>query len=192
MYGWRAKIGLIIPENNVVMEHEFNKLAPEGVSVHSTRVFTDKKNIEKHEERESQVETISAKLCALKPHVVIYAIDSGSFYKGVNHNKDIAKKISNIVKVPASTTATSVIQAFKTISIKKIDVITPFPDEINIKLREFMEGNQIDVSSINRIDESKIYDDPEISPESIYTFVKDINTSDSDAIYISCTNLRTI
>jgi len=38
MYGWRARIALILAHSNTVMEPEFGRLAPEGVSVHTSRV----------------------------------------------------------------------------------------------------------------------------------------------------------
>jgi maleate cis-trans isomerase len=39
MFGWRAKIGLIVPSRNVVMEPEFSHFVPPGVSVHTSRMF---------------------------------------------------------------------------------------------------------------------------------------------------------
>ena len=37
-YGHRAKIGLIVPANNNVIEPEFWKMAPEGVAFYATRL----------------------------------------------------------------------------------------------------------------------------------------------------------
>ena len=37
-YGWRAKIGLIVPLTNTVNEAEWARMAPEGVSIHVTRM----------------------------------------------------------------------------------------------------------------------------------------------------------
>ena len=37
-YGWRAKIGVIVPPTNTVNEVEWNIMVPKGVSVHSTRM----------------------------------------------------------------------------------------------------------------------------------------------------------
>ena len=38
MYGWRGRIGLLVPSINTTMETEFWRIAPEGVSVHSARI----------------------------------------------------------------------------------------------------------------------------------------------------------
>src|SRR5947207_7386892 len=38
-YGWRGRIGLVSPSTNTTLEPEFWRLAPEGVSVHTARIF---------------------------------------------------------------------------------------------------------------------------------------------------------
>ena len=37
MYGWRARLGIILPSGNIVTEPEFNLMTPEGVSCHYQR-----------------------------------------------------------------------------------------------------------------------------------------------------------
>jgi maleate isomerase len=41
MYGWRARIGLLIPSVNATVEPEFNRFLPEGVSVHVARMVIE-------------------------------------------------------------------------------------------------------------------------------------------------------
>ena len=41
-YGWRARIGLIYPAEGLVMEPEFHAMAPDGVSIHPTRIDLSK------------------------------------------------------------------------------------------------------------------------------------------------------
>ena len=38
MYGWRGRIGLLVPSINTTMETEFWRIAPAGVSVHTARI----------------------------------------------------------------------------------------------------------------------------------------------------------
>ena len=44
MFGWRGRIGLILPSNNTVMEQEFSMMLPEGVSVHTARLGGSEKH----------------------------------------------------------------------------------------------------------------------------------------------------
>jgi maleate cis-trans isomerase len=43
MYGWRTRIGVIVPSCNVTLEPEFYRMVPEGISVHfaSARILED-------------------------------------------------------------------------------------------------------------------------------------------------------
>lgn len=36
MYGWKGRIGLLVPSVNTTAEPEFNKIAPEGVSIYTS------------------------------------------------------------------------------------------------------------------------------------------------------------
>ncbi len=38
MYGWRLRIGLIVPLSNTTMKSEFHRMRPEGVSIHTARM----------------------------------------------------------------------------------------------------------------------------------------------------------
>jgi len=38
MYGWRGRLGLIVPSSNTTMEMELHDYLPEGVSLHTARV----------------------------------------------------------------------------------------------------------------------------------------------------------
>jgi len=42
MPGGRGRIGLILPANNAAMEYDMWKMAPEGVTIHSTRMKAHK------------------------------------------------------------------------------------------------------------------------------------------------------
>ena len=39
--GWRAKMGVIVPSTNTVVEHDFNRMAPPGVTFHTGRMYIE-------------------------------------------------------------------------------------------------------------------------------------------------------
>lgn len=41
MFAWKYKIGLLISARNQVIEPDFNRYKPAGVTVHSTRIKKD-------------------------------------------------------------------------------------------------------------------------------------------------------
>ena len=54
MFGWRGRIGLLVPSSNTTMEMEFHRHIPKGVSVHTARITLP------------EVETIDKKIQAFK------------------------------------------------------------------------------------------------------------------------------
>ena len=50
MYGWRGRIGLLVPSTNFAVEPEFNRAVPEGVSIHAARCVLNE-NVETDEEK---------------------------------------------------------------------------------------------------------------------------------------------
>jgi len=53
MHGWR--IGLIVPSSNTTMESELNRMAPEGVSIHTARVSLGEMTPEAMEKMENKI-----------------------------------------------------------------------------------------------------------------------------------------
>jgi maleate isomerase len=40
MIGWRARFGVIVPSNNVVLEPGLYRMAPAGISIHFFRIWS--------------------------------------------------------------------------------------------------------------------------------------------------------
>ena len=80
MYGWRARIGLLVPSVNTTIEPEFWQLAPAGVSVHSARMDVGGQGTPEAVRNMEQVAKRAASEVGMtRPDVVVYGCTSGSF-----------------------------------------------------------------------------------------------------------------
>lgn len=206
MYGWRKRIGLLIPSVNTTMEPEFYKMIPEGVTIHTSRMLLrDNLSFNSLIEMEGEVERATKELATAGVDIVIFGCTSGSFIKGYKYNIEISDKINKLLgkEKTSITTSTAVIEALKLLKSKKIAVATPYPEEINQKEKLFLEEEGFVVTNIKGLgfSERKQVYPLTISPVSLiglqepyvaYKLAIDANTDDSDCIFISCTNLRTI
>ena len=95
MYGWRCRIGLIIPSDNTVMESEFNKLFRDipGVSVHATRVFLEELSVETLLQMKEGLKRACEELKSAEMDVLAYGCTSGSFVKGLHFDQEIIQEI---------------------------------------------------------------------------------------------------
>jgi maleate isomerase len=192
MYGWRGRIGLIIPSSNTTMEPELYRIAPPSVSIHISRIPL--KDVTRDSLLEMERHTLRAAMELLDANVdlVLYGCTSGSLIGGPGFDRMISSKISETIKRPAVTTATAVIEALETIGARRIVVATPYIDEVNDEERRFLESHGIRVMRIMGLGIKNNLDIGRITPEEVYRFARSLYSEGADALFISCTNLRTI
>ncbi len=83
MYGEKGKIGWNMPSVNTFVEPEFNRMAPEGISVYSTRVLNDTGSTEDLRKMNDNLERAAIELKSAKVDVMAYACTAGSFLDGI-------------------------------------------------------------------------------------------------------------
>jgi len=199
MIGWRAKIGVIVPSTNSTCEYEYNKMAPDGVSVHAARVFNPK--VTKPEEKgrglsemHKGLSRAAKELSSVNPKVIAFCCTSGSFIKGKEYDKEIISNIEKETGIPAITTSTAVLEAFKKFNIKKIAMATPYIEEIAKKEVQYFEESipNFKVVAVKNLGIWTALPIGDLYPSSAYISAKKVDTQEAEAIFISCTSWRTI
>lgn len=192
MYGWRGKIGIIIPSVNNTMEPEFNTMAPEGISVYATRLFFDKGVPKQMERMITDAEDAAVLLKTAGVNGIVYGCTSSSLIKGVGSDLDIIRKIKDRTQLPATTTATAVIEAFKELGVTTVAVATPYIEDVNRAEKDFIESHGFKVLNIQGLGYTTGEQLHRESPESAYVFAKEVDHPDADCLFISCTDFPTI
>jgi len=191
MYGWRGRIGLLVPSVNTVAEPEMNLIAPEGIAAFAARMRNAKADYEdtlgliKHAERATD-ELVSAHV-----DVVAFTCTAASFIQGGKGEDELRKLIEKTAHVPSVTTSGAVVQALKRLEVKKLAIATPYPEEINRLEKTFFEEQGFEVLEIKGLGITDAFLIGCEMPDNTYRFVKSIDNSSADAIFISCTNYRT-
>ncbi len=193
MYGWRGRIGLLVPAINTTMETEFWRMAPEGVSVHSARIAGGRHGTpEELRSMEGASKHAASEIAMVEPDVVVYGCTSGSFFEGPAWNKKICEQLTAITKAPTVTTAGAMAACLIAGGHKKVDVVTPYVDVTNERLKQFVKAHGIDVVRLGTFDMLDMFDHAKVQPEEIYAKVKETTTADSDAVFVACTQLRAL
>lgn len=192
MYGWRARIGLIIPSLNVTIEPEFNHLAPQGVSTHATRLLFEKGTAEDLEKMAEDTDKATRLLATACVDVIAYACTSGSLVKGLGWDREIIKLIEKTSGKPATTTSTAAIEAFQELGVTRVAVATPYIDELNHKEKAFFEGHGVEVVSLEGLGYTSGEDLHREPPATAYRLAKKVDRPSADCVFISCTDFKSI
>ena len=116
MHGWRVRIGIIVSPPNTVAEVEFNRMAPEGVSIHASRMsrLSGRKGVDWENLRSTNASLpqAAAAIAPLKPNVLVFAHTLRSMVQGHGHDDELAGMLGAAAGCPAITTAGAVLSAF--------------------------------------------------------------------------------
>lgn len=193
MYGWRARIGLIVPSSNTTMEAEFSAYVTDGVSVHASRLSLRRVAERELIDMSKEVEKCAELLSDAQVDVIVYGCTTGSLIKGKGYDEETERRIVKTTGIPAIATAKAVVDVLREKGIKKVAVATPYTEEINIKEKDFLIENGFEVIGIKGLG---IEENVQIGRQPLYIAYR-LGKSliqvcpEAEALFISCTNFRT-
>lgn len=193
-YGWRGKIGLIVPSTNTVNEPEFWRMAPPGVSIHTARVMLKGEATEKsYFEMADALGRAAEELATAEVDVVAYGCTSGSIICPL---PELLDRMGSQTRTPATAAAGAVISALRALGARNVAVATPYVEFVNESERVFLEERGFNVTNLLGLELGETQAERRgigrVPPEQVYRMAVNANTEEADAIFISCTNLATI
>lgn len=189
---WRAKLGFVVLAMEQTVEENVFRLAPPGVGVHFNRV--QMANEVTVETLQATVNRLAETAALLLPDgdldVICFACTSASVVIG--EDRVIEELSKGAPEARATTLITSVLNALRTLKVRRIVVATPYLDEINAIEARYLENQGFRVLDIQGLNIEKDADMVRVVPDFIKEFAKSIDRSDAEAIFVSCGALRTL
>ena len=137
------RIGLLVPSADIVVESDFHRFVPEGVVFHTARMFQGRAlrvTLDTLDQILQGAETAAESVAHAQPELVCFCCTSASFMKGYGTDVELARRIEAVAKVPATTTTTAVVQALEALDIRRMFLLTPYPEDFNkLELRFFTD-----------------------------------------------------
>lgn len=122
-YGSVARIGLILPADNVVIEPELAELGIEGVSFHGLRLTALE-----HNDMRSQAVELSKALVEMGVDAAVYACAETSFNGGDNMRQTLSEVISERCGVPVVTATNATLEAVRAMGLTAVTAVTPYTE----------------------------------------------------------------
>lgn len=193
MTAQRKRLGLLVPSSNTSMEYEFARYMPRGVTLHTSRMPIAPEVTESSLLAMSAASVDHARLLAdCRADVILYGCTSGSFIKGKGFDARIAQDIEQATGIRATSTSHCVLEALSHVGVKKLAVYTPYIEEVNRRAQTFLQDNGFEVTALYGMGLLDNLDIGRVEPGDILKMVLDHDRCSAEAVFISCTNLRTI
>lgn len=195
IYGWRARIGVIYMASSIILEPEFVAMVPPGVSVHTTRIELPPVTVAGLDQMmgSPEVERCTALLAMAPLEVICFGGTSATFLHGLGWDAKIMDRMRAKAKgIPVTTTSSAVIRALRALGIRRVTLVTPYLSEVTERGRIFLEQSGFQVVASRGMELGEDHAIGAVTTEAVYRFVRETDRAESDGVFISCTNLRTV
>ncbi len=188
-----ARLGLLIPSSNTMMEVDFVRGLPAHTTLHTARMFMEDTTAEGERRMlDEHVAGAVRDIATVKPHVVVFGCTSAGALRGNDYDTRLCAGISERTGVPTVSTIQSVRGALAASGARRIAVVTPYVDELNEKIRESIEADGVEVVSISGLGITDNFEIARVPPERIVDFALSTVPGDVDLVFASCTNFAAV
>ena len=190
-YGWRARLGMLLPSGNVAAESQFNAMLPSGVSLHTTRLKLTGSSDAELLAMIDRLEEGSSLLADACVDLILFHCTAVTMWDA-EMDRTLPERITKTTGLPATSTATAAMSAFKALGIRRIVMVTPYIEATNVRETAFLESRQISVLKAVGLNIAQAKDMISVEPGEWYRLVRAQARDDADAYFISCTAVRSL
>jgi arylmalonate decarboxylase len=117
-----------------------------------------------------------------------------TFYKGAAFNQKLIDDVKKATGRPTTSMSTGVIDGLTAVKAKRVAVATAYNDEVNRRLKTFLNEHGFEVVALKGLGLEAIGDPSKVTPASLQQFSTDVfrSTSKADALLVSCGGLSTL
>ncbi len=186
-------LGLLMPVDPIVPP-EAAAMYPAGVRFQATSVSLKTMTPQGYDEVLERIGPAAKALSEQGARAIALMGTSLSFYKGAAFNRELTQRVSAASGRPAVTMSTAVIEGLRRVGGKRLAVATAYDDEVNRRLRAFLQEEGFEVLAIRGLGVEKVADITRVTQEGLLKFSVEVfeSAAQPDALLISCGGLRTL
>ena len=190
--GRRARIGIVVPSVNTVMEPWAARAVPDGVSVHIARMYLPPATTTAALIEMDRTDGKSAlrQLSSVHPHVIAYGCTASSIVQGLDYDEHLRGEIAETYDLPATTAAHAIITGLGVVGAKRISIVSPYPAKVDEAEHAYFAKAGFEVLGGGFLGIVDGFSLAEPSPDTLFALGKRGMHPGADALVISCLNTR--
>ena len=190
-YGWRARLGMLLPSGNAAAEAQFNAMLPDGVSLHTTRLKLTGSTDEELLAMTQSLEEGASLLADACVDLILFHCTAVTTWDA-EMDRVLPERIAAATKLPATATSRALIAAFQTLGARRVVMVSPYIEAINAREAAFFENHQVRMLNTVGLGIAAAKDMISVEPGEWYRLAYANRTPDADAYFISCTAVRSL
>ena len=198
--GYRAKLGVIVPSTNTVVEHDFSMMRPHGVTFHTGRMYIANPRLSSDEQFEALLGQIRDSIgiairdvMTCQPDHLVMGMSAETFWGGTDGNAAFERRVREASGGSGvSTGATSCREALQRLGLRRIAVLSPYQPVADANVTRFFTEAGFDVIAFKGLRCPTATAIAAVAPESLVGVLRDLDGPDVEAIVQVGTNLSMV
>jgi maleate isomerase len=198
LLGARAKLGVLVPSTNTVVEAEYVDMAPHGVTVHAGRIYIGRPQLHSDDATNDLLDDVRAgvpiavrDVVTLEPDAIVMAMSAPTFYGGLDgclaYERSIAEQAGGSIPVVSGPKA--LLDGLKALGIDRIAILSPYQPVNDREVIGFFEGQGITITHYHGLRSATATAIARTSPGETRELLRMLAGSGADAIVQVGTNL---
>ena len=198
--GYRAKIGVIVPSTNTVVEHDLARVRPPGVTFHSGRFLVEAPDLSSDEAflhfldliRET-IPTAIRDIMTCKPDHILMGMSAETFWGGKEGNAAFSARVAAIAgEIGITSGAAACNAALSKLGVSRIACLTPYQPAADEQVYGYFSECGLDVKRVHGLRCESATSIADVTPETLVDVLKSLDGDDIDAIVQCGTNLSMV
>jgi maleate isomerase len=196
MFGWRARLGFLVPPGNPTVEPEMMMLAPDGVSLHFSRLVatgatgSPDGQEERNRSMMAHIDESTVLLAQVRPSVIVLAHTASSYTLGRDGEAVMLERLQTATGIRVITAFESVLAALASLGASRIAFGTPYAEDVTVRGRDHLQAHGLDVVKYGRLAGVRnIYEE---TAERAYSLGRQVDHPEAQAVFLSGTGMPTV
>lgn len=197
--GYRAKVGVIIPSTNTVVESDFNDLRLPGVTFHSGRMYIEQPALDSDAAFEGLLEQVNGAfkvalrdVLTCNPDHITMAMSAPTFWGGSAGNDGFLERAAGLTSLHVTTGAESCRRALEAFGARRIAVLTPYQPIMRQQIVRYFQDVGFEVSDYRDLKCLSATAIAQVTPGTLREVVRELDAPGVDAIVQAGTNLSMV
>ena len=190
--GSRARIGIVVPSVNTVMEPWAQRTVPQGVSVFAARMFIPPATTPETliEMDRSEGKAAIRQLSSVFPDVIAYGCTASSIVQGLEYDSHLRAEIRETYKMPSTTAAHAILVAADALGARKVSIVSPYTKEVDEAEHRYFDRAGLDVLGGAHLGIADGFQLAQPEPDELFELGRRGFDARSDALIMTCLNTR--
>ncbi|MFC1817358.1 hypothetical protein ACFL0M_15825 [Thermodesulfobacteriota bacterium] len=188
MYGWRGRFGHLSPALHDTQGLEFGQILPKGIMIVTNTLKIQKLVDEEFERVFTIMEQGALALAREEVGAILIGGEPIFCFKGLGSHQKIIDAVYAKTRIPTSTTISASMDAFKSLGVKRLAIVTPYVSERDEALRRYMESSGFEVLAIKGLGITRNLDLTRVPFHVSYQLALEVfrKAKTAEGIYITC------